>query len=362
MGLEGIEYGREVILKLVAKHNGHELCCDSIRLLVSPFLVLANTDEATKAYLGNAHGWQDFYDETAAALNGIVTVVEYAADFKQDYAEIGATRSAPGQSARKLCTIAGFLGTRYADQVASDTGYFHIEAGNPGGNVEASPPIQGHPYGRLIVGSTLQSNIKAFLQAQKVQTDDGNMIELPVGWLQVGHVDEVATIVPIGSGFRVLVADLDLAIDLLRNNPNEETWGGFSMRAQLLAVYDDPDNAAKIALINNRLASIRTKLAQGLGIDSSELIKVPVAFRLDVGGPHDTELPNMINMIVVKNASGTRKLVVPQPFFLPMALDLNDKLVDLGYVVGEVDLVDTRGPHWLGGEAHCASNVRRDLP
>ncbi|MDI6775555.1 MAG: protein-arginine deiminase family protein, partial [Verrucomicrobiota bacterium] len=361
MGIEGIEYGRQVIVKLVLKLNGQELGNDTIRLLVSPFLVLANTDKATKAYVANAFGWQDFYDDTAAALNGVVTVVEYGADFTQDYAEIGATRSAPGQAERKLCTIAGFFGTRYDDQVASDTGYFHIEAGNPGGNVEAAPPIQGYSYGRLIVGSTLQGNIKAFLQAQKVQTDNGNMIELPVGWLQVGHIDEVMSIVPVGSGFRVLVADLQLAIDLLRNNPNEETWGGFDTRAQLLAAYDDPNNAAKITLINNNLASIRTALAQGLGINTTDLIKVPVAFEMDASGSIGTKLPNMVNMIDVKPQSGALNLVVPRPYFVPFATSLGDSLTAAG-CSGTVTFVDTTGPHGAGGEAHCASNVRRELP
>ena len=361
MGIEGIEYGREVIVKLLLKLNGQELCNDSIRLLVSPFLVLANTDKATMAYVANAYGWQDFYDETAVALNGVVTVVEYSADFTQDYAEIGATRSALGQSVRKLCTIAGFFGTRYADQVASDTGFFNIEAGNPGGNVEASPPIQGYPYGRLIVGSSLQNNVEVFLKAQKVQTDVGNLIELPVSWLQVKHVDEVMSIIPVGSGFKVLVADLDLAIDLLRNNPNEETWGGFDTRTQLLAAYDNPNNAAKITLINNYLTSIRSALVQGLGIDTSDLIKVPVAFEMDQEGSIGTKLPDMVNLIVVVPQSGSLNLVVPRPYFAPFATTLGASLTSAG-CSGTMTFVDTTGPHSAGGEAHCASNVRRSLP
>jgi hypothetical protein len=52
----------------------------------------------------------------------------------------------------------------------------------------------------------------------------------------------------------------------------------------------------------------------------------------------------------------------PEAPFIPMALDLNNKIVALGYVAGEADFVDTTGPHSVGGEAHCASNVRRELP
>lgn len=60
IGVEGIEYGREVIVKLVLKLNGQEFGCDSVRLLVAPFLVLANTDKATKVYYGPS--WIEFTD------------------------------------------------------------------------------------------------------------------------------------------------------------------------------------------------------------------------------------------------------------------------------------------------------------
>ncbi|MEO5367932.1 MAG: protein-arginine deiminase domain-containing protein, partial [Magnetococcus sp. WYHC-3] len=366
MGIEGIHYGREVILILVAKLNGQELCKDSIRLLVSPFLVLANTDKATKAYVASGpdfeegSDWVDFYNDTAAALNGVVQVVTYGSmQFIQDYGEIGATRSAPGQVDRKLCTIASFQNNGFASQVASDTGYFDISgAANDGGNIEASPPISGYLYGRLIVGSSLQDPAKAFLQLQKLQTDNGNMITLPVGWLQVGHVDEVMTIVPVGSGFNVLVADLQLAIDLLQNNPNEETSGGFDTRAQILAKYTA--NPTKVAAINSDLAAVRSALAQGLGMNENDFIKVPVPFTVDTPKAK-TSLPNMVNMIVVNPQSGALNLVVPHPCFVPFGTSLGESLSAVGFS-GTVNFVDTAGPHAACGEAHCASNVRRDLP
>ena len=300
-------------------------------------------------------------------LNGVVPVEALGSAFVQDFAEIGATRSAPGQTQRKQCVIMGVNNTvsMYSDLVDDATGYFlknEAQQPNPGGNIEAAPPFQSFPYGRLVVGNCLHNTFKNFLKTQKLQTDNGNLIELPVSWLKVGHVDEVMTIVPAGSGFKVLVADLQLAIDLLRNNPNEETWGGYQTRAQLLAAYDDPNNAATITLINNNLASVRTALAQGLGINTNDLIKVPVAFEINPAGLIGTKLPNMVNMIVVKNASGTRRLVVAEPFFVPFSDALLGELGPLGYQTGEAWFIDTSGPHSVGGEAHCASNMRRELP
>lgn len=292
MGIEGIKYGREIVINLVCKLDGDELCSDSVRLLISPFLVLSNTDKATKAYLAaDSHTWSDFYDEASAALNGVVAYESYGpGSFIQDYGEIGYTRSAVGQAERKLTTIMGMHAGWYSDFVSTDTGFFHVhsELDNSGGNVEASPPLQNYPYGRLIVGSSLQSDVEEFLKAQKLQTDNGSLVDLPVSWLLVKHVDEVMTVVPSGAGFKVLVADLESAIDLLTDNPDEETWGGYMTRAQLLAAYNDPGNATKITFINNQLSA---------------------------GGCSRT-----------------------------------------------VTFVDTTGPHLGAGEAHCASNVRREAP
>lgn len=104
-------------------------------------------------------------------------------------------------------------------------------------------------------------------------------------------------------------------------------------------------------------------MADGLGIDASNLIKVPVAFKADgAGGPRDTELPNMVNLIAVRNASGIRRIAVPEPFFVPFSDMLLGEFEALGYQTGEIWFVDTRGPHWAGGEAHCATNVRRESP
>ncbi len=96
-------------------------------------------------------------------------------------------------------------------------------------------------------------------------------------------------------------------------------------------------------------------------MNQNDFIKIPVPFTVDTTKAK-TYLPNMINMIVVMNLSGTRRLVVPEPFFVPFSDALLGELGSVGYQTGEVWFVDTSSPHWAGGEAHCASNVRRALP
>ncbi len=360
LGIEGRGYGKEVIVRMTLKDGAEAICSDEIRILVAPFMVLSNVDKTVRVYTGSDSLWPTFHVGLTSALSGVVPVESIGSmNFLQDYGEIGYTRTPPGVVADKRTIIAGLGGIWFEDKIDSTTAYFFLGGGD-GGSIEASPAITGYPYGRIIVGDQLGVTCKAFLKEQEVQTNNGNLIELPVGWLQVKHADEVFSIVSWGSGFKVLVADFQLAIDLLRNKPTEETSGGFDTRATLLGRYDDPANASVVANINTQLAAVRSTLSSGLSIPESQFIKVPVAFSIDT--PSEYYLPNMVNMLVVKNASGIRKLVIPKPFFDPFLDDLSGKLTTAGYGVEEKYWLDTREPHTYKGEVHCTTNARRESP
>ncbi len=371
MGIEGIEFGRQVIVRLSASLDDNDIGSDSVRLLVAPYLVLSSLAPATKVFIGadsSEFGWPNFYTNMTTALTGVVPLESYCpTTFIQDKAEIGYSRSAPGQSPRGQSIVMSLGGDFFRDFTNDDMGYFQNLIGIAGGNLEASPPFNGFDYGRVIMGSGKYSlsMATAFFKAQKIQTSNGALIELPVGWLQVGHVDEVFTIIPTGTGFKVLVADLELAIQLLRDNPLEETIGDFKRRNELLTAYDNQSNATKRALINSKLATIRSLLSQTFGITESNVIRVPVAFEMVSEGSVRAELPNMINMVVVSNSGGQKRLIVPDPCFDPFVNCFLGEMEDLNYQTGEIYTVDTTGPHFsgsAGGEAHCASNVRRQLP
>lgn len=106
-------------------------------------------------------------------------------------------------------------------------------------------------------------------------------------------------------------------------------------------------------------------MSTGLGIDQNDFIKVPVVFSVE-GGILDpssiTYLPNMVNMLAVKNVSGQRKLLLPNPYFNPLKADLSTKLIAVGYQATEIEWVDTREPHDGHGEIHCTTNSKREAP
>jgi len=95
-------------------------------------------------------------------------------------------------------------------------------------------------------------------------------------------------------------------------------------------------------------------------MDENEFIRVPVLFNIgNVSGVKGSALPNMVNMLVVKNEAGQRKLVVPDSFFDPFNDNLLEKLGAIGFVDPEVHFVNTIETTALGGEAHCATNQKQ---
>ena len=89
---------------------------------------------------------------------------------------------------------------------------------------------------------------------------------------------------------------------------------------------------------------------------------MPVLFTVDGGIINlkaSTYLPNMINMVVVKNSGGQRKLIVPNPCFEPFLQAFSTSLSMIGYQTGEVVTADTLDLHSGGGEAHCVTNLQR---
>lgn len=93
-----------------------------------------------------------------------------------------------------------------------------------GGNVLASPPLPGFPHGRIIVGRSLQQELKEFFRQQRLQASpDGNLIEIDTDWLKIGHVDEIIAFVTARDrpGFRVVLPDFQAGLRILASVPVE---------------------------------------------------------------------------------------------------------------------------------------------
>jgi len=228
MGLEGIQFGAMVDAVLEVYKGTNLLYNDRVRFKVAPFVVLSHTDAVSQPAPAQETVYIEDMGADNAALRGALGG-EYGACldqtsivdiWHQDGYEIGYS-SAPYKT---ISVILGFpRGQRtYGGQEAlnvytrqtllrSDVGLIHdFQQGaytthDMGGNLEAIP---GAP-GSFLYGSGLDTDMVDFLEAQEVQTGTSTN----VGWLLVGHIDEVVSFAP--DGVTTLVADPELCWALL---------------------------------------------------------------------------------------------------------------------------------------------------
>lgn len=211
----------------------NELSRDKIRMRVAPYLLLPNTQPALDIFLANYPEAGDL-DTKFGTFSRPTPPSE--TQWFQDHVQIGQT-SFPGSTShitlrmpyggqddwpknRLLKKDLGLMRVRdFLDHPPSaPAGGFG--SGEFGGNLELIPHSPDWPLGRIIYGNIMSAELKSFFKGQKA---GGTLavqepIELPTGWLRVGHVDEYVGFVKGGPrGYKVVHGDPDLAYKLLNS-------------------------------------------------------------------------------------------------------------------------------------------------
>lgn len=244
------------------------------------------------------------------------------------------------------------------------------------GNLEVSPPVAGHPFGRVYYGLTggtvgLNEQLRTFLGNQAIQAP----FSVPTSWLCVGHVDEFSSFIPDPSsakGFKLVIADVDAAWTLLesldRNAPLSRyaedhgypTVGSILDDAELVAL----NNATQADHVDGILATFMTEL----GLTEADVIRVPSLWERTTNcsssGRVLALIPGMVNMLVTQ-VDGTTHVFTADPFFRdggaaqsvdPVIADFESRM-PAGLTFHYVD--DWNTYHLARGEVHCGTNVRR---
>ncbi|MFN8393843.1 MAG: protein-arginine deiminase family protein [Bacteroidia bacterium] len=118
---------------------------------------------------------------------------------------------------------------------------------NYGGNIEVSPSTDLAPFGKIIVGTSLDGNrvmsplLLSLLDAQSWQP----VVEIDTEWLAVGHVDELLAFSPapaLTAKSAMLYADPQLALKILRAASDlwESGRAGNNMRTDAPSVTPEP--------------------------------------------------------------------------------------------------------------------------
>ena len=364
LGIEGRSFGEQIIVKLTLECGSTVLDTDEVRILVAPWIGLSNDRLISKLYAG-------FGDEPYFRYNMDLHFGSNNIDWingfywRQDQGEFGGQLTGTGQASpisQPVILDLDFTSEDFKDIISTNIGWegslvdFTELAG---GAIEVSMPSSGLPYGRLILPDNYQGEpYVSFFEKQALQWPP---VFLPVDWLEVGHVDEVMSVIPNDTSQIIAVGDLTNAISILNDyttyptNDFEECvadgydWGS---RSNLVAVYSDPTNATAISVIQGYLDNVASNLSAEL---NATIVRIPVAYTLDYTGDGNckTYLPNSVNAVVA-NISGTVRVGLPNPRFHPFRIDIADKLSFLGtngsWIVTDV-------PHFKKGEAHCTANT-----
>lgn len=387
---------------------------DHIILRVAPWLMMPNTQETTRVHVvridSETKGEEATSERFIKKLKEILgdkLLVSDASNFEgdrwlQDEFVIGYCQGVQ-QLMPVVCDGPRDRGLNKYSQLhllSADFGQVSI-AGNKKstldsfGNLEVSPPVEGYPFGRIIMGASpkqgfkhsprqIAHQLKGFLHAQKVQSP----IEIFSDWLAVGHVDEIINFVPAhnqpsGKGFKMLIASSKKAIDVLSYVYFSDTHRVFYLPFEQEKKYSS--EVLKQWLhdyweVNHRIQLFldwnRNLLKKELGLTEDDIIDVPVIFKERKSDRRALPLlPNMINQLVIteKNTSFS---IAPKSYGpvktsadgLTLDLDPNNiqylfedqlktELEAIGhqvYFVDDADLYFKRG-----GGIHCATNVER---
>ena len=238
------------------------------------------------------------------------------------------------------------------------------------GNLEASPPTDAWPNGRVLygvnpaTGAQMHPDVVNFFKTHGLQEP----LALDVGWLTIKHVDEMVSFLPAeDGGFYVAVPNPLVAISLLKRLERDGHGD-----APLLTTFEDgvtvssllSDEAFDVAneqLYRDRIEPMAAKLLKGIGVTKDRLIGLPVLF--NAGGTPRT--PNVVNCLVLPGHGGAKGHVAMADPNGPVIAGEDAFRAEtrhrLAGVNAELHFVDDRQYHIWSGNVHCATNAIRPL-
>jgi len=338
----------------------------STELRVAPWLVLSNAAATGRLYVATgAYANQGFLDGLAAtatelaALGRGIEIVEHKTElwrdmWMQDTMEIGYTEiPGPGGVQRMHVVLRANRGPN-ADQfpptlLAPGVAYLEVgefrdlgggdEWADWYGNLEVSPPVAGHPLGRVYYGhntasdATLHPAVVDFIAAQELQAP----FAVDTSWLSIKHVDEIFNFLPgPDQKPRMIVASPRAAASV-----------------RPLDAYNSELQARLDATVADAIAA--------LGLAPSQVIELPVAFRAGEFGALNL-WSNPVNAVYLNGIFITGDTDETDPDMLtPLTPALKGLLTTAiaGAAVEGLRFLDDAPYQTRWGNVHCATNTLR---
>ena len=321
-----------VNLKATAQNNGQEIASTTIQMGVSPWMIAPNTAPVTEVVVsdrGSANS--EFISQLKQAVEPTgaqVKIIQGDRTWMQDTQKNGYVqlpekseirhfnvaiksnsepdKNQPAKSLQDRNLKVFKIGTRRSEDPVSQwsDGY---------GNLQVTPPIPGHPMGRVYYGNSgnasFNPEVLDFIQAQRIQ---GPPVDIDTSWLLTRQVDEIINFIPTQTPgkYVMAIASPEAGVKLLeelegRGYGDVTINRGLSTQTTVSAALK---NRALIQhnlnLQNQKLNPIVEKLKREFLLGDDQIIQVPAMF----GYSGYAWWPNMVNSVPVNG-----KLLVSNP-------------------------------------------------
>ena len=321
-----------VNLKATAQNNGQEIASTTIQMGVSPWMIAPNTAPVTEVHVSDRGAANsEFISQLKQAVeptgaqvkiiqgdrtwmqdtqkNGYVQLPEKS-EMRQFNVAIKSNsepdKNQPTKSPQDRNLKVFKIGTRRNEDPVSQwsDGY---------GNLQVTPPIPGHPMGRVYYGksgnASFNPEVLDFIQAQRIQ---GPPVDIDTSWLLTRQVDEIINFIPTQTPgkYVMAIASPEAGVKLLeelegRGYGDVTINRGLSTQTTVSATLK---NRALIQhnlnLQNQKLNPIVEKLKREFLLGDDQIIQVPAMF----GYSGYAWWPNMVNSVPVNG-----KLLVSNP-------------------------------------------------
>jgi protein-arginine deiminase len=382
IGIEATQFanknwsGQAQLTVMVQTEQGEQKATDTVRLRVSPWMMIPNTAKVTDLYIGYGYYENDeMLSQLEAQLPDLgVTLHEYETDvwqemWMQDTMEIG-YQQLPGHPPMSVVLRANRGHDSFPKTLlAPDMGY--ITVGRPRrlrtadelvdwlGNLEVSVPLPDFPLGRIYYGKDtktgvgLHPEVVDFLERQELQSP----VPIDTSWLFVKHADEVLNFFATADGTPyVLVNNMHDGINALKVMENKGAGDkdvGFPPLSVTESLQDYTDVSQRLQA--TKLDPIVDGVKRDFQLSDRQIIRLPGM----VTGTEEaaTLWSNSVNSTHV---NGT--LFIGDPFDPQvqgqniLKQELFERLKPLGV---RVSFLDDRPYQEKRGNVHCATNTRR---
>ena len=391
-----------ITVELLLINDQSVIASDSVVFRVAPWIMTPNTLKPKMVFacriISGENDNERFLSDLSNALSEInvpITIIEpqdHLGDrWIQDEIEFGYVKS----PTHTLPVVLDSPRDRGLDDfpekrlLGEDFGHFQIGGSTPNsldsfGNLEVSPPttVNGrrYPFGRIVFGGRkygdysdgsrqMMPQIRKFLYSQKIQSP----FEIYTDWLSVGHVDEIICFVPAQNekGFELLIASPDRCKAILQRLEHEgygnvvmfkgmkrgEPNSPISAEITVHQLLNDVDFWADNEKYQQHLDFNQEILMKELEVDDRHIIRIPALFHPAGKARTAAYFPDMINHLVLGNAS-----LVPKPHGPVIESECQFERAFKEAVPNRrvIFIEDWYSYHEMLGEVHCGTNTLRE--